>query len=767
MIFRRVPGYFQDKDLRLIIFGGKGGVGKTTMAATAALQLARSHDLDEKVLVVSTDPAHSLADSFDMPVGDKITPIEYRPRSDVRGPRSEVPSPKSEVRGVVAGDEKNSTLDVGHWTSDSTNLFALELDGSRLLEGFKQENGPVIKELADRGTYFDKEDISEFFDLSLPGMDEVMAIIEMANLLRGGEYRVLVLDTAPTGHTLRMLALPEQMEKWVEVMDLMQHKYRYIATHFSARKYKKDRCDLFLDRLSSDIDRVRRLLTNQEKTRFIPVTVPEPMSVYETKRLVSSLENINIPVGEMIVNRVAEEHCCTFCVSKKEAQTPALMQIEESFGVYGLIKVPMFPSEIHGIEGLMGLADHLMGVPRLTGVLKAVRRGDRHRTFLTIIPGLQFILFGGKGGVGKTTLASAAALHLAKANPQKRVLLFSTDPAHSLSDALDQVIGDKITPIEYSPKSEVRSPKSEVRSPKLEVRSPKSEVRGRRGEGAGQWAASGREGLTPQGVVAGDERNSTLDVGHWTSDSTNLFALEIDPDRLFDDFRKEFKDNIEEVFNRFLSRKVDIKFDREVMAELLTLAPPGLDEIMALESIIGLKERGEFDIFVLDTSPTGHLIRFLELPLMVREWLKAFFRLLLKYRGVVRLTQAAEKALDISRNVRRIQEILVDAQRTAFLAVTIPEAMGLLELERLSSALDNAQIPCEHIIVNMVVPENDCAFCSSRRAEQEKYLNQVQSRFSPRRITEVPLFPSEIHGASELTRLGKIVFGEVEMNPHS
>jgi arsenite-transporting ATPase len=740
MICHSAPEYFKNKELQLIIFGGKGGVGKTTMAATAALQLSRSYHKDKKVLVVSTDPAHSLSDSFDTSVGDKITPIEYRSKSevqvtesDVRSPMSNVQSPGAVVsdqwsafgregptpRGVVTADEKNSTFD--------TNLFALELDASRLLEQFKQENGPVIKELADRGTYFDKEDISEFFNLSLPGMDEVMAIIEMANLLRSGEYQVIVLDTAPTGHTLRMLALPEQMQRWVEVMDLMQHKYRYMATHFAGRKYKKDQCDLFLGRLSSDIDRVRKLLTRQKSTRFIAVTIPEPMSLYETKRLVKSLEGMDIPVKEMIVNRVEDEDGCDFCCSRKEAQRQTLAEIEESFSGYGLTKVPIFPTEIRGVKGLIRLADFLMGSPRSVEVAKASEGYEMPSTRLALQPDLELIIFGGKGGVGKTTIASAAALHLAKERPQNKVLLFSTDPAHSLSDAFDQSIGDKITPIEYSAKSEVRSPKSE-----------------------GQRGTSN---------VQSQEKDSTLELGPWTSDNTNLFALEIDPVRLFDDFRREFRDSIEEMFDRFLSNKIDIKFDREVMAELLTLAPPGLDEIMGLDRIMELREQEEFDIFVLDTSPTGHLLRFLDLPDMVREWLKAFFRLLLKYRGVVRLTGAAEKALAISKNVRRIQETLVDPQRTAFVAVTIPEAMAVVELERLAGALENVQIPCEHIVVNMVISKTYCPFCSSKRGEQQGYMNKIRSEFPNRIIAEAPLFSKEVRGISDLNKIGEVIFG--------
>jgi len=219
----------------------------------------------------------------------------------------------------------------------------------------------------------------------------------------------------------------------------------------------------------------------------------------------------------------------------------------------------------------------------------------------------------------------------------------------------------------------------------------------------------------------------------------NLFALEIDADRLWTDFKDAFQKDIQAVFDNFLARGADIKFDREVMTQLLELAPPGLDEIMSLDRMMDLQKAGEFDIFVLDTSPTGHLLRFLELPHLVREWLKAFFRLLLKYKGVVRLTGAAEKALSLSKNVRKIQETLVDPQKTGFVAVTIPEAMGFLELERLVGALEAGHIPLSHIAVNKVMPQTDCAFCAVKRAEQQGYIQKINSRFPDRTIVHAPL----------------------------
>jgi arsenite-transporting ATPase len=694
MLSHQLPEYLQNKDLQLLLFGGKGGVGKTTMAATTAIHLARSYQNDKKVLVISTDPAHSLSDSFELSIGDKITPIQWSVATARPGAThfSDFTKPTGQVWA----------RDSGQRTTNNTNLYAHELDATRLTAEFKEKNEAVIKKLADRGTYFDQKDIAEFFNLSLPGMDEVMAIIEMAKILKGGSYDIVILDTAPTGHTVRMLNLPQQMLKWIEVMDLMQRKHRYMAAHFTGKKYVKDECDIFLENLSSDIEMVKKLLSDAQTTRFVPVTIPEPMSIYETKRLLSTLEKLNVPVRDIVVNRVVDTAGCSFCVSKKNDQQQPLSEIEDAFSEYNLIKVPVFPNEIRGVEELKVLADYLLGNTKPSKLPKAIQRDEEPQAHLALNPNLEFILFGGKGGVGKTSLASATAVHLAQRNPGKKVLVFSTDPAHSLSDSFKLSIGDKITPI--------------------------------------QWSVA-------------------TDSGQRTTNNTNLYAHELDADKLFEDFKQGYKKDIEELFDNFLGGSVDIKFDREVMMELLTLAPPGLDEIMALDTIMELREEGEFDIFVLDTSPTGHLLRFLELPDIIREWLKAFFRLLLKYKGVVRMAKAAEKALAMSKNIRRIQEILVDPERTAFVGVTIPEAMGFLELERLLCALDNAKIPCNHIAINMVVPQADCDFCSSKRTEQQRYIKKIHSRFPTRSVTKVPLLPHEVRGVGDLNKIGEIILG--------
>jgi len=671
--------FLDNPDLQFILFGGKGGSGKTTSAAATALHLSKMKP-EKKILVISIDPAHSLGDSFDLIIGNKITPI--------------------------AG-----------------NIWGYEIDAEELLKKYMAEYGAIIKKIAERGTYLDKEDIENFLVMSMPGLDEVMAIIKIANILNSREYDVIILDTAPTGHTTVFLSLPEKMLKWVEVADMMMEKHRYIIKRFRG-KYVKDECDEFLESQKNDVSKVKKLLTDSITTEFVPVTIPEPMSIYEIERLVQLLENTRIPVNSVIANRIIiEDNKCPFCLARKKEQEKYVKEIEEKFASYNLLKMPLFSKEIRGIEDLT-LYGEILFAPldretHLTGFGE-----DGHLSEIPSLPqggmedllnkNLKLIIFGGKGGVGKTSIACAAALQLARHNKEKKVLIFSTDPVHALSDSFDQQIGDK-----------------------------------------------------PRQVQDG---------------TGNLYALELDASQMLANLKDGYRGDIAEVFDKFASSGMDIKFDREVMEELIALTPSGLEELMALKKIIELMKTSDYDLFVMDSAASGHLLRFLETPDIVREWLKTVFRLLLKYKGVINLSKihSVESLLDLSRDVRKIQETLANPETTEFVMITIPEEMGVREMEDLSSALRNLKIPYSHNIINMIIPLSDCNFCTAKRQEQQKYIQSIESKVNPDRskspeataaplarrtsngvnngVIYLPLFLHGVRGKESLNELAEIMF---------
>ncbi|MBU1262321.1 ArsA family ATPase [bacterium] len=499
----------------LIIFGGKGGCGKTTSACATSLYLAQ-HYPEKRILIVSCDPAHSVGDSFDCTIGNSITPIK-----------------------------------------DLNNLWALEIKAEEEASEFKRKYDDVMKKIAERGTYFDRQDIEDFFSLSIPGLDEIMAVIKIANILKEGKFDLIILDTAPTGHTVRLLGLPTQMKRWVEVLDLMQAKHRFLARHF-AGKYKKDDTDEFLEMMKSDVDRVSRLLKNRDLTEFIPVTKAEDLAIEETERLLKTLKEYGIGVESIIVNQIkCSQNGCPFCSKEEKEQEEELNIIRQKFANYRLRHIPTFPYQIRGISRLKEYACVLFDekLPHLpTGKKSFGLKADFFKfpqvPSNLIKEGIILYIFGGKGGVGKTSIASATALSIAKRYPPKKVLVFSTDPAHSLSDSFGISIGDNLTQIEKN---------------------------------------------------------------------KNLFGLEIDALKLLENFKKDYRNEISEAFNKFIGQGMDVKFDREVFEELISLTPPGLDEIMALAKIVEFIGEGKFDIYILDSAATGHLLRFLEMPQVSRE----------------------------------------------------------------------------------------------------------------------------------------------------
>jgi arsenite-transporting ATPase len=298
----------------------------------------------------------------------------------------------------------------------------------------------------------------------------------------------------------------------------------------------------------------------------------------------------------------------------------------------------------------------------------------------------KIVIFGGKGGVGKTTAAASFALALAEANPEQKILVFSTDPAHSLSDSFDEEIGEQ-----------------------------------------------------KKGVA-----------GH-----ANLDGMEIDPGKWFEELKQRYRTWTDDLFASLSGgSRMEIKFDREAMRELVELTPPGIDEIAALGTISELLDLEQYQTLVLDTAPTGHLIRFLELPQVALSWIRTFIKLLLKYKDVMRANQVAEELVAMSKSIKKVIALLTDPERCEFVGVAIPERMSLEETLDLAKSLEKLKVPMSKLLINGVAPVNDCKFCRSRRKMQEQVMEEFQSKFRrrPVEIFVAPQQPHEITGAKYLAR---------------
>jgi len=299
--------------LKLILFGGKGGVGKTTCACSTALYLAK----DFKTLIFSTDPAHSIADSLGEKIGNE---------------------PK-EIKRVK-------------------NLSALEVNAEKALSKFKTEHENQIKKIMETGTNLDAEDIDSVLALPIPGMDEVMGFKTMIDLIDEATFDKYIADTAPTGHALRLLTSPRLLDDWIKVMAKMRWKYRYMVETF-AGKYNPDEGDDFLLTMKKTVKRIENLLRDPSRSEFIAVTIPEDMAILETERLINSLGKYGIRVRQLVINNVLRSSGCKFCREKRKEQDKYINQIRMKFNGLKTTIIPSQPREIKGIEALTSLKEQL------------------------------------------------------------------------------------------------------------------------------------------------------------------------------------------------------------------------------------------------------------------------------------------------------------------------------------------------------------------------------------------------------------------------
>jgi arsenite-transporting ATPase len=639
---------------RYIFLGGKGGVGKTTAASATALLLLKHAEPNETILLFSTDPAHSLSDSLDKRIGDRLVEVARK---------------------------------------GSAKLFAFEMDARVALEVFRAKHGKVLALIAERGTLLDESDINELLNLSLPGLDEVMALFELSELDRTSVYSHIVVDTAPSGHTTRLLRLPEVFARMDTALDRMSDKHRYMIAHFARRRLVADEVDLFLSDLKKRIERVRSLLYDPEHTMFALVSIPEAMSVRETERYLDSLRSEGVPVTDLIINRVERDHGdCVSCHARVGSQRPWLNELERKFSDLKQHRVALVAGEVRGLKALELVGQEIWfekSPPKITKSKGAERSKSLKASDAKFALGQHRIsIFGGKGGVGKTTAAAAYALALAKERQRLKVLLFSTDPAHSLSDSLEENIG-----------------------------SMKKRVAG----------------------------------------ISNLDAMEIDPGKWFDDLKQRYRSWTDDLFDSLAAgSKLEVQFDREAMRELVELTPPGIDEIAALGIISDLVDQNRYQAIVIDTAPTGHVIRFLELPQVALSWVRTFIKLLLKYQHVVQANRIAEELVTLSKNIKRVLAVLTDRKLSEFVGVAIPEQMSLEETIELESALTHLEVPMQRLLINGVIPDDvaaQCSFCSLRHEAQRS----VMKKFRKRLDESVQIFlanqrDSDIRGASLLLK---------------
>jgi arsenite-transporting ATPase len=220
--------------------------------------------------------------------------------------------------------------------------------------------------------------------------------------------------------------------------------------------------------------------------------------------------------------------------------------------------------------------------------------------------------------------------------------------------------------------------------------------------------------------------------------------------------RDRYRSAIDDMFSSIFRGRLDASFDRAVLQDLLDLAPPGIDELLALVTMTeALSAPARYDLLIVDTAPTGHTIRMMELPQKALEWVHAIMATVLKYRDVVGLGDFAIDLTNLARQLRGLHALLTDAARTAFVAVSRPAALPRLETERLARRLSELHIPLAAIIANAVT-EPGCSRCDAAvRVERGELdgLASIAAHLS--RSKELVIAPATYpgpRGASSLAR---------------
>lgn len=383
------------QNTKYIFFSGKGGVGKTTMACATAVHYANE---GKSTLIVTTDPASNLADVFQREIGHKITPL-------IRN-----------LRGMEIDPDK-ATVEYRERILAPMRAVMPESVMAVLEEQF---NSPCTTEIAS----FDR-----FVDFMVAEKEG-----------KGEKYDVVIFDTAPTGHTIRLLELPVDWSRHIEesakgggntcigpVASIQENKVKY--------------------------DEATRLLGDAERTTFVFVLQPEETSVYETKRSSTELTTIGVKNVELIINGILPEDVCEhpFFRSRYEMQQKYIKIIESDFRVK-IRKMDQRDGEIKGVERLLNIEKDLFA--NSNRQTYTIGNGDTLKSgFARFVPDsieeiirpngkTKSIFYTGKGGVGKTVISVATAYKFASQG--YKTLLLTTDPASHIGEVLEQNIDDQV-----------------------------------------------------------------------------------------------------------------------------------------------------------------------------------------------------------------------------------------------------------------------------------------------------------------------------------
>lgn len=292
---------------KLVMVGGKGGVGKTTCASAIALEAAHRY---KKTLIISSDPTPSLSDIFEVEIGSS---------------------------------EKRISKDI--------ELYGLEISSDVVLKMWKERFGPEIYEVVSSFANVDYD----FVDYigTAPGIEEEYMLHFIIELIEQARYEIVIWDTAPAGHTLRLLKLPHLFLKHMEAATrFYMNLYSYFEKIKEAVRLKQSKRTLLeiiasWERLA---EKIVSFIRDEKSTKYLVVTIAEALGVALTERVIREFQENGLKVNYLIVNNLVKEADCEFHKLRKEMQEGYLDILRKSYPGMRIFELPLFPHEIKGIE---------------------------------------------------------------------------------------------------------------------------------------------------------------------------------------------------------------------------------------------------------------------------------------------------------------------------------------------------------------------------------------------------------------------------------
>ena len=308
---------------RILFFGGKGGVGKTTCASAVALAASRA---GKRVLLVSTDPAHSTSDIFETPFGAEEREIQPR-------------------------------------------LFGLEIDATLEARRYIDNAKTGIARMFSHAVAREAERQIELVS-GMPGVEEVALFDRIGDLIvdRFDAYDLLVFDTAPTGHTLRLLRMPELVTTWITALSkrrrallALDKDIDQVRLEPQAINPADDPILKTLEARREKLEQVRARLMQHNFTGFVLVVIPERLPIEETARAAEILRDSNVNVCQVVVNRVLPPDADgEFYRSRRAQEQVYIDEIRQRFTQFPLVWIPQLPTDVYGLEHLERISSVLM-----------------------------------------------------------------------------------------------------------------------------------------------------------------------------------------------------------------------------------------------------------------------------------------------------------------------------------------------------------------------------------------------------------------------